>query len=217
MSKRIRGTAVAALGAVLFSAGCATKSQLRRGLEAQTAALEEQRAALEAERAERMAADQRMAADLGELNTDLAGLRSDYGVRIAQLEEGLEFAVPVHFAFDAAAVEDDVRPALDRFADLVQRHYPGAMITVEGFADPAGPTAYNRKLSHRRAEAVREYLVAQGVAEGQLKAVGYGEERPVVPGAAGRASGAELNRRVVFVVETPRVAGVVLSPRPPSP
>ena len=216
MSKRIRVTAVAALGAALLSTGCATKSQLRRGLEAQTAALEAQRAALEAERAERMAADERMAMEVEALNTDLAGLSSEFGVRIAHLEEGMEFAVPVHFAFDAAEVRDGARPALDRFASLVQRHYPGAMITVEGFADPAGPAAYNRRLSHRRAEAVREYLVAQGLIDGQLRAVGYGEERPVVPGAAGQASGAELNRRVVFVVETPTVAGVEVTSRPPS-
>jgi len=216
MSKRIRGTAVAVLGVLIVSGGCATKGQLRQGLAAQSEALEAQRAALEAERAERMAADQQLAGDMGALNTDLAGLRSDYGVRIAQLEEGLEFAVPVHFAFDDAEVEEDVRPALDRFADLVQRHYNGAMITVEGFADPAGPTEYNRRLSHQRAESVREYLVARGLAETQVKAVGYGEERPVVPGAAGTASGAELNRRVVFVVETPRVAGVVVAPQPSS-
>lgn len=212
MSKRIRGTAAATLGILILASGCATKGQLRRGLE-------EQQAALERERAARMEADQRMEADVvalnadvGALHTDFAGLRNDYGVRIAQLEEGLEFAVPVHFAFDAAEVRPDLRPALDRFATLVQRHYPGAMITVEGFADPAGPAAYNRALSKRRAEMVRSYLVGMGIPEGQLRAVGYGEDRPVVPGAAGAASGAELNRRVVFVVETPRVAGVAVTP-----
>ena len=216
MTKRMRVTAVAVLGVTLFTTGCATKAQLRRGLEAQTAALEAQRAALEAERAERLAADERMAAEMGALNTDLASLRTDYGVRIAQLEDGLEFAVPVHFAFDKAEVKEDVLPALDRFAALVQRHYPGAMITVEGFADPAGPAAYNKKLSQQRAEAVREYLVSQGLAESQLRAMGYGEDRLVVPGAAGTAYGAELNRRVVFVVETaPSVGTTVTSATTP--
>lgn len=212
MSKHIRVTVAAVLGGVLFTAGCATKSQLRRGLEEQAAA---QAAALEAERMERIAGDQRLAADVGAMNTDLAGLRTDFGVRIAQLEDGLEFAVPVHFAFDAAEVHDGVRPALDRFAELAQRHYPGAMITVEGFADPAGAAAYNRQLSRRRAEAVRSYLISRGLAAGQLRAVGYGEDRLVVPGAAGDASGAELNRRVVFVVETPELAGVAVNSRAP--
>lgn len=211
MTKRIRGTAVAVLGMTLLTTGCATKAQLRQGMEAQTAALEAQRAALEAERAERLAADERLAVEMGVLNTDLASLRSDYGVRIAQLEDGLEFAVPVHFAFDKTEVKDDVRPALDRFASLVQRHYPGAMITVEGFADPAGPAAYNKRLSQKRADAVRDYLVSQGLAESQLRALGYGADRPVVPGAAGAAYGAELNRRVVFVVETTPLVGTAVT------
>lgn len=224
MTKRIRVTAVGTLGILVLASGCATKGQLRRSLAEQAAAhdaaLQSQRQALEsqleAERNERVAADQQMAADVGALNSDLAGLRSDFGVRLAQLEEGLEFAVPVHFAFDAAEVKDDARPVLDRFAALVQRHYPGAMITVEGFADPAGPAAYNKRLSAQRAESVRTYLVSQGLADSQLRAVGYGEDRQVVPGAAGSAFGAEMNRRVVFVVETPRVAGVAVTSEDPT-
>lgn len=215
MSHWTRSTAALALVAVV-TAGCATRGQLRRGLEEQSAALEAQREALEAERAERISQDQRLASEMGVLNTDLAMLRDDYGVRIAQLEDGLEFAVPVHFAFDAAELNEDDRPALERFTELVQKHYPGTMITIEGFADPAGPAAYNRMLSQRRADSVRESLIAMGLPAGQLRSVGYGEERLVVPGAAGEAAGAELNRRVVFVVETPQVAGVVIGSLAPA-
>jgi peptidoglycan-associated lipoprotein len=214
MSNRTRLFTAAALVPVLFSAGCATKAQLRRGLEAQAAATEaavqaaanEQARALEAERAERLANDGRLAADMGSLNSDLALLRSDYGVRIAQLEDGLGFAVPVHFAFDQSEVTSEVQPTLEKFAALVQKHYPTSMITIEGFTDPAGSAAYNRSLSQKRADGVRTSLVALGLPEGQLRAVGYGEDRLVVPGAAGQAAGADLNRRVVFVVETPQVA-----------
>lgn len=213
MRKRIQVRAAVAMGVLILSAGCATKSQLRQGLDAQAAALEEQRqaleaqrAALEAERQERLAGDQQLAGSLGTLDSDLAMIRNDFDVRIAQLEEGLEFSVPVHFSFDAAEVRDEARPTLDRFAEIVQKHYPEAVITVEGFADPAGPAEYNRQLSQRRAEAVREYLVELGLSDSRIRATGYGEERLVVPGAAGAATGAELNRRVVFVVETPAVA-----------
>lgn len=212
MSKWTRASAAAVLAATLVSTGCATRSQLQRGLDAQAASLEAQAAALEAERAERIAGDQRLASDMGSLNSDLASLKTDYGVRIAQLEEGLEFGVPVHFAFDAAQVDADDRLTLERFAQLVQRHYPGSMITVEGFADPAGSAEYNRRLSERRAAAVRESLVAMGLPESQIRSVGYGEDRLIVPGAAGQAAGAELNRRVVFVVETPELAGVIGTP-----
>jgi outer membrane protein OmpA-like peptidoglycan-associated protein len=57
-------------------------------------------------------------------------------------------------------------------------------------------------LSRRRAEAVRSYLVGKGMTDTQLKPIGYGESRQVVPGAQRDDTGAELNRRVVFVVET---------------
>ncbi len=196
-----------ALGALLVS-GCATRGQLRR-VEA------EQRAALEAERAARTASEERLGGQITSLRTDvdalrrdLDALRNEFGTRITAMEEGMRFVMPVQFGFDEAQVGEDDRPALDRFAQVVQRYYPGSPITVEGFADPAGSAAYNRRLSQRRAEAVREYLLAQGLTREQLRAVGYGEARPVVRGAAGNAPGAELNRRVVFVIEAaPATAG----------
>lgn len=215
MSMSIRVPAAVGLVAMLVSTGCvATRGQLRQGLEleAEARAQQEQaiQAALEAERNERLASDQRLAAELGTINGDLAVLRDEHGVRIALLEDGLEFAVPVHFAFDSHVVQASDQEALTRFAEFAGRHYAGSMITVEGFTDPAGPAAYNRQLSQRRADAVRSALIDLGMPEGQLRAVGYGADRPVVAGAAGQATGAELNRRVVFVVETPQVASVVI-------
>src|SRR5690606_16347039 len=104
--------------------------------------------------------------------------------------------------FDDATVASDATDALERFADIVSRHYTGSIVTVEGFADPAGAARYNVALSTRRAEAVRDYLVQHGISA-QLRVVGYGEDRLVVPNAAKDDPGAELNRRVVFVIETP--------------
>lgn len=196
MRGELRTAAVAVMGMLVVSAGCATKGQLRRGLA-------EQSAALEAERAERVAGDQRLTADMGELRGELEGLKRDYGTRITMLEDGMRFVVPVHFAFNAAAVRSDAQPVLTRFSEVVRTYYPGAKITIEGFADPAGTAEYNRRLSQQRADAVRQYLVGEGVPAAQLAIVGYGEARPVVPGAWGEEEGAELNRRVVFVVETP--------------
>jgi peptidoglycan-associated lipoprotein len=92
----------------------------------------------------------------------------------------------------------------------VQQYYPGTKVTVEGFADPAGSVRYNLALSKRRADAVRQYLVGQGMPAEALSTVGYGKTRLVVPGAWGDKPGAEQNRRVVFVIET-RPAGVVSS------
>src|SRR5581483_4747357 len=93
------------------------------------------------------------------------------------------------------------RAALDRFVKIAQKYYPGSVITVEGFADPAGSVRYNLDLSRRRAEAVKEYLTSQGLTN-EIRTVGYGKTRLVVPNAWGSEPGAEKNRRVVFVIES---------------
>jgi peptidoglycan-associated lipoprotein len=201
MTTPVKGAAL--LCAALVLSGCATRGALNR-------AVSEQRAALEAERAERVAADERLAADLAQLRTDLNALRTEFGAKITAVEEGLAFAMPVHFAFDDATVQTGDQAALDRFAEIVTRHYTGAVVTVEGFADPAGTRAYNQRLSSQRAEAVRNYLLTRSISA-QVRSVGYGEDRLVVPDAQKHQPGAELNRRVVFVIESPsaRAAQVI--------
>ncbi|GAC1651365.1 MAG: hypothetical protein NVS4B3_11900 [Gemmatimonadaceae bacterium] len=198
-----------------FVAACATNGALRRGLEQ--------------ERLARMAADSTVASDartdvqavradvqgvktdVAALRTELQSMRTDFGAKISALDDGVLFAFPVNFAFDDAAVRDQDRAALDRFASVVQRHYGQSKLTVEGFADPAGSEAYNRALSLRRAEAVRSYLTAKGLPREQIMTVGYGKARQVVPGAQRDNPGAEQNRRVVFVVETKGSVGIAVN------
>ena len=194
--------AAAALLAVTAVAGCVTPKQLRRSMA-------EQRTALDAERRERILADSQYAAELGAvsrdvttLRSDLQSLRSEYGAKIAAMENGVKVTFPVNFAFDDATVRSTDQPAVERFAEVAQKHFTGAVITVEGFADPAGTQEYNLALSRRRAEAVRSMLVDHGLGAAQVRTVGYGKARLVVPGAWGDEPGAEQNRRVVFVIET---------------
>src|SRR5437764_575626 len=202
-------TSVIAGAASLFLAGCATRGALQK-------AMTEQRTALGAERTERVAADsasqqdiaslrndqQSLRNELQSLRTDLQALKTQFGAKIAMVEQGMQFALPVNFDFDQSVVRDRDRSALGRFAQVTQRYYQGSLITVEGFADPAGGPQYNLELSRRRAEAVKGYLVAQGIPDQLVKTVGYGKTRLVVPGAWGDRVGAESNRRVVFVVES---------------
>ena len=199
MKSHVRALAVSILGASVMT-GCATKGYVNRTVDAQGAM---QTAALNDERMARLNADSAMMRDLAALRTDLQGLRTEFGAKITAMEEGMKFAFPVHFGFDDAGVREQDRAALDRFAQIAQRYYPNARITVEGFADPAGSPRYNLALSQRRANSVRDYLVAQGLSDGLLRTIGYGETRLVNPGAAGSEQGAQWNRRVVFVVETP--------------
>ncbi len=74
----------------------------------------------------------------------------------------------------------------------------GLKFRVEGHTDSKGSNRYNKKLSQRRADAVRDYLVKKGVASDRLQAVGFGEEMPIDTNrtSAGRAR----NRRVEFNV-----------------
>lgn len=195
MSKTITVMAACAAGMLSLSA-CATKGALREGLEV--------------ERSARVAGDSANRADMqrevASLRTDLTGLRTEFGAKISEVAEGLKFAFPVHFAYDDATVRQADAAALERFASVAAKHYPGAKITVEGFADPAGSARYNLDLSRRRAESVRSYLGEHGVDPSLVNAVGYGKTRLVRRDASRDMPGAELNRRVVFVIETPASA-----------
>ncbi len=197
--RKVKYVAIAALAASTLSA-CATKGFVRKNLETQRVALTGQ---IDTERNERVAGDNALRADLATLRTDLTTLRTEYGTRITAMEGAVKFAMPVHFGFDDAAVRQQDQAALEQFAKVAMQHYKGSTITIEGFADPAGSAAYNLQLSRERADAVRDYLVTKGIDGTLLRTVGYGKTRLVRPDASRDAVGAELNRRVTFVVETP--------------
>jgi peptidoglycan-associated lipoprotein len=84
----------------------------------------------------------------------------------------------VHFAFDQYNVEDADKSILGRQAAWLQR-YPQVRVSVEGHADERGTREYNLALGARRANAVKEFLVSQGVSTGRVETVSYGKERPV--------------------------------------
>lgn len=101
-----------------------------------------------------------------------------------------------------ATLSDQNKPLLDDFAKVIRDGHSDAVITVEGFADPAGSTAFNRRLGQRRAEAIRDYLTANGgLAASQVRAVSYDEDknRQVRQGATG--AGGRDNRRVALVID----------------
>ncbi len=212
---------IAFLSAAAVLTGCATTGALRRATEQQQAALAAQQQQLNSERSERVAADSALSQSLGmvqgdvkQLRSDLEAMKTEFGAKIAMLQDGLHFALPVNFAFNDATVRMDDTTQLSRFARVVTKYYPGTKVTVEGFADPAGGARYNLTLSQRRANAVRDYLVSSaGLTTTEITTVGYGKTRLVAPGAWGDMPGADLNRRVVFVIETRgATTGVALVP-----
>lgn len=148
--------------------------------------------------------DGRLSGRIDALERALQSLSQEFEVTVRRFENAISFAAPVYFEFDKAEVRESDKPVLDRFAAVVLEFYPNAIVTVEGFTDPAGSQEYNLRLGKRRAEAVKAYLAEAGLDASRLRAVSYGEaaERLVAPGAAGSNNErAQLNRRVSLVIE----------------
>jgi peptidoglycan-associated lipoprotein len=206
MEKNMNGhlkmfAAVALVAPVM--AGCASKGFVRQSVATEaTRADAHSDSAVSAERSARMSADSSLTQDVASLRKDLDSLRTEYGAKITALENGMQFALPVHFAYDDATIREEDKAALDRFAKVATKYYPGSKITVEGFADPAGGVKYNLDLSKRRAESVQTYLSSQAGVTDEINAIGYGKTRLVVPNASKDQPGADQNRRVVFVIES---------------
>ena len=79
------------------------------------------------------------------------------------------------------------------------KRYPSVTIVVEGHADERGTREYNLALGERRANSVRDYMIALGVDPNRVKTISYGKERPVDP--ASNEDAWERNRRAVTVVD----------------
>ena len=216
MSTRVAGTralvAVGALGVAIGLSGCAAKVT-REDFTAEVARLREEVKAGDAQLGSRIDSTNQLVTDhtrrLDALDQELQAFRSEYNVSIERTRDMMKFNVPVHFEFAKSELREADRPVLDRFATVVKEYYPGAVVTVEGFTDPAGSAAYNRRLGQQRAGAVKEYLASAGGFEtSQVKAVSYGEarNRQVVPGAKGPGDAGIENRRVALVIDHAAIA-----------
>jgi peptidoglycan-associated lipoprotein len=103
----------------------------------------------------------------------------------------------VFFDFDKSAIKPEGRVTLQRQAEWLKK-YPNVTVTVEGHCDDRGTREYNLALGERRATAVRNALVALGIAPNRIKTISYGKERPAVLGD-NEAAWAQ-NRRGVTVI-----------------
>ena len=88
----------------------------------------------------------------------------------------------VFFGYDQNNLSSDVRATLDRQAQWLQR-YPQVTIQLAGNTDERGTEEYNLALGQRRANAARDYLVAQGVSGSRVHTISYGKERPAAVGS----------------------------------
>jgi peptidoglycan-associated lipoprotein len=144
--------------------------------------------------------------DVSALRQSMTDLERRMGAHVEDddMHGAMRVALPVHFDFDAAEIRDVDRPILDAFAAGIRNTYPDALVTVEGFSDPAGSAAYNMRLSRERAGNVKTYLVETGgLTDEMVKTVAFGEltARQVNPGAQGPGQSGIENRRVTFLVD----------------
>jgi OOP family OmpA-OmpF porin len=117
--------------------------------------------------------------------------------------EKVSFAAEALFDFDKAVVKSEGKAALDDLLNKLQGMNTEVMVTV-GHTDSVGSDKYNQKLSMRRAEAVKAYIVSKGVDASRVYTEGKGESQPIADNktAAGRAK----NRRVTVEVVGTRTA-----------
>jgi OOP family OmpA-OmpF porin len=101
----------------------------------------------------------------------------------------------VLFDTDKAVIKPQFEPMLNNAVDVMGLN-PGLTVTIEGHTDSRASETHNRKLSERRADAVKLYLVDHGVAAARMETVGYGESRPV--DSNDTEAGRYNNRRVEF-------------------
>jgi OmpA-OmpF porin, OOP family len=101
------------------------------------------------------------------------------------------------FADGGSEIEKPDQAVLDLVAEAIKTRCAGKTITIEGHTSVSGSPESNQQLSERRAQAVERYLIERGVPASQLRAVGYGESRPITTDASPEAQ--KVNRRVTLV------------------
>ena len=113
------------------------------------------------------------------------------------------------FAFDQDKLKDSSKPTLDEVASKIKANADLELVLVTGHADKLGSESYNQKLSERRANKVKEYLMMQGVSAKRLQASGKGQSEPVVVCKGDKPSKKLIeclqpNRRVIISAEKQR-------------
>ena len=104
----------------------------------------------------------------------------------------------IQFETDQAVIKPESFDLLNEIARVLSDHPQIKRVSIEGHTDSAGSDSYNKKLSDRRAAAVRSYLVEHAIAPERLTSKGWGEAKPIADN--GSDAGREQNRRVEFII-----------------
>ncbi|GAB2960340.1 hypothetical protein GCM10027048_30010 [Hymenobacter coalescens] len=119
--------------------------------------------------------------------------------RVERVGEGIKITFDAGILFDTN--KSDLRAAsqteIQKMAEVLKK-YPDTNVLVEGHTDNTGSDAINQPLSERRAQAVANYTVQQGVESGRITTKGYGSTQPVADNTT--AEGKQANRRVEIAI-----------------
>lgn len=103
----------------------------------------------------------------------------------------------IYFKFNKWDIDPRSFKVLDEVKDTLNAA-PDIKIWIEGHTDSKGSNKYNKTLSQKRVDSVRDYLVKAGIASDRLEPIGWGEEKPLTPDSNKTAEGRAANRRVEF-------------------
>jgi OOP family OmpA-OmpF porin len=120
----------------------------------------------------------------------------EVAVRPVIIEKGRQ-KLNVKFNFDNSTIKKGYYKDINNLVK-VMKDYPDLKVVIEGHTDSVGDPAYNKKLSQKRADAVKEYMVAKGIDANRIKALGFGEYRPIASNKTSK--GRMENRRVEAAV-----------------
>ncbi len=121
------------------------------------------------------------------------------GVTVERVGEGiaLKFDSGILFEFDSSTLQPEAKENIYKLANILKK-YPDSNILIAGHTDSDGSDQYNQALSERRAKAVSDYTLMQGVASSRLSTVGIGENEPIASNDTDY--GKSQNRRVEIAI-----------------
>lgn len=143
--------------------------------------------------------------DLGGEAQDLGGKVQDLQIKETATEVRIELAADVLFDFDKADIKPQAQQALKQAASVI-REKAKSTVRIEGHTDAKGSDPYNQKLSLRRANSVKDWLVQkEGLKNMKFSTAGHGAKKPVASNSKSDGSddpeGRQKNRRVDIIAK----------------
>lgn len=143
--------------------------------------------------------------DIGGQARDIEVKAKDLEVKETKTEIHIDLAADVLFDFDKSTLRPSARDTLHQAASIIRSNAKASTVRIDGYTDAKGSDSYNQQLSDRRAEAVRNWFVAnEGLNDVNFATKGYGATNPIAPNTKPDGSddpkGRQRNRRVEITI-----------------